>query len=69
MNVTETITEAIITRLQEIKKPKRRLAKECGLTQQGIGNLCSGRAARSSTYDKIFDNLGLEIEVKVKETI
>lgn len=69
MNVTETMQDAILKRLRELKKPKYRLAEECGLTAQGMTNIANGNPVRSSTYDKIFDNLGLEIEVRVKETI
>ena len=61
--LTEQITEAINSRLKEINKPKRQLAIETGITANGIQNICNGMATKTSTLDKIFKNLGLEIQI------
>lgn len=68
MTVTGTLTKAIKERIAERGFKKSVLARECGLTNQGITNICNGMPMRTSTLDKLFNTLGLEIVVKVKES-
>jgi len=61
MNVTETICKAINDKRIEIKKSKKSLSKETGISYQGILNILNGRNTNTTSLDVIFDVLNIEI--------
>ena len=67
-NMTENIREAIRVELARRDWTKAHLADETGVSRQYVSELMNGKAGNlSGAWEAIFDTLGLELTVKLKE--
>jgi len=66
--MTDSIREAVRIELARRDWNRTRLADQTGLSRQYVSELISGKAGNlSPAWERIFDELGLELVVQPKE--